>query len=189
MKGAEAVVTNSMLIGRKTIIKNRIRKGYRISEIDEKLRRERTRREARLLHKAKLAGVNCPAVLEVSEFILVLERVRGKSKINKKVAYNAGVILSKLHTADIIHGDYTPANLLYDGKELTVIDFGLGFFSSNIEDKAIDVVTILKSMPYEKEFLKGYKVYAKFKEVMKRVEVIKTRVRYAYIKPKMKPKR
>ena len=85
MKGAEAIVKLGKLIGKKVVIKDRIPKKYRIEEIDQKLRKERTKKEARLLHKAKLSGVKCPTVLEVEEFRLVLELLPGKRKMNKDI--------------------------------------------------------------------------------------------------------
>ncbi len=179
MKGAEAIVKLGKLIGKKVVIKDRIPKKYRIEEIDQRLRKERTKKEARLLHKAKLSGVRCPTVLEVEEFRLVLELLPGKRKMNKDIAYKAGEILAKLHDAGIIHGDFTVANLLYDRKILSVIDFGLGFFSTEIEHKAIDVFTMINSTPYQKSFLDGYKKHNDYKKVLDRMEIIKKRTRYS----------
>ncbi|MFH2106134.1 MAG: KEOPS complex kinase/ATPase Bud32 [Candidatus Micrarchaeota archaeon] len=180
-KGAEAIVTTSKFIGRKVVVKDRVVKNYRNKELDEKLRRERTRREARLLHKAKLAGVSCPTVLAVEEFKLTLEFVKGKRKIDGGIAKQAGEILAKLHNADIIHGDFTPANLLFENGKLVVIDFGLGFVSSDIEDKAIDVLTMLKMINTEEgeKFVEGYRKCNKFDQIEKRIEQVKKRARYA----------
>src|SRR3989339_1953600 len=52
--GAEAVIYLD-----KNVIKDRVRKSYRIREIDEKLRRSRTRREAKVF--GKLAAIGFPA--------------------------------------------------------------------------------------------------------------------------------
>ncbi|PNV77130.1 MAG: Kae1-associated kinase Bud32, partial [Thermoproteota archaeon] len=76
--GAEAVIYIEELMGRKLIRKIRPRKGYRVSELDEKLRRSRTRKEARLIHTARMGGVNAPAVIDVHEDQLVMEFVEGK---------------------------------------------------------------------------------------------------------------
>lgn len=181
MKGAEAVLTKTKVIGRDALVKSRIAKGYRIKELDSRLRSERTKMEARLLNKAKLAGVPCPTVLEVDEFDIVIERIDGeRPKMDAADCEEAGSLLAKLHAADIIHGDYTPANLLTDGKRLYVIDFGLGFISNDIEDKAVDVFTMLRMIPDQKEkFLKGYSLYAKAQGVLKRVKDVEKRVRYA----------
>ncbi len=189
MRGAEAVLTRGSLIGRDTVVKERIKKNYRIGEIDSKLRRERTRAEARLLHKAKLAGVDCPVVLEVEDFAITMEYLHGEHPaMNVSESERAGEMLAKLHEAGIIHGDYTPVNLMKvkgaKGKRgLFVIDFGLGFFSNDIEDKAIDVYTMLKALDNKRSgdaFIKGYKTQnTKHKTILKRVEEVKKRVRYA----------
>jgi len=184
MKGAEAVLTPTKIIGIDALTKTRIAKGYRIKELDTRLRTERTKMEARLLNKAKLAGVPCPTVLEVDEFEIVMEKIEGKRPgMDPADCEEAGRLLAKLHSADIIHGDYTPANLLTDGKKLFVIDFGLGFISNDIEDKAVDVFTMIRAIgkPEGKEsFLKGYGAYAKAESVLKRLKVVEMRVRYAF---------
>lgn len=185
MRGAEAVLRKGTLLGRNVVIKERVKKSYRAAALDKKLRIERTRNEARLLHKAKLAGVSCPTVLEIDEFEITMDRIAGKRpEMNKKNAAECGKILAKLHAADIIHGDYTPANIMQNGNEMYVIDFGLGFISQDIEDKAVDVFTMLRSISDEKirnVFLDGYKSIAKDKAetVFTRVNQVEKRVRYA----------
>ncbi len=100
-------------------------------------------------------------------------------------AREAGALLARLHEADIIHGDYTPANLIEskDRKSIFVIDFGLGFVSNDIEDKAVDVFTMLRSLqgPQGKAaFLEGYGMYRRSGEVAGRVKEVESRVRYAF---------
>ncbi|MBU0586871.1 Kae1-associated serine/threonine protein kinase, partial [Candidatus Micrarchaeota archaeon] len=155
-------------------------KTYRIPELDIRLRKERTKQEARLLHRAKIAGVSCPTVLFVDEFSIGMSRIKGKRpKMNAKEMKEAGKILAKLHNANIIHGDFTPANLLLH-KGISVIDFGLGFFSSDIEDKAVDVLTIVKAIKNQKEFLQAYSAKAENAEkIIKRLEEVKKRARYS----------
>lgn len=170
----------STLLGKPIVVKERVAKGYRVKELDERLRRERTRGEARLLHKAKLAGVDCPTVLEVDEFSISMSFIEGKRpEMGKAEARDAGHMLASLHAADIIHGDYTPANLIRSGDRLSVIDFGLGFISRDIEDKAVDVFTMLRAISEKDAFLEGYGGYAKAKGVLKRVKEVEKRVRYA----------
>lgn len=184
LRGAEAVVKKTKIIDIAAVIKQRFPKTYRVKELDNSLRKTRTRIEARLLQKAKLAGVLCPAVLEVDAFSIALSYISGKRPIiNPKIAKKIGSILAKLHASEIVHGDFTPANLLISGRELYVIDFGLGFFSSDIEDKAIDVYTMLKSIQNEKSksaFLESYRSYEKSKQVFSRLKDIEKRVRYAF---------
>lgn len=180
MRGAEAILRRSRILGRSVVVKSRLAKTYRERKLDEKLRRERTRSEARLLHKAKLAGVDCPTVLEVDDFGITMSFVQGKRpEMTKKESEEAGAILAKLHESDIIHGDYTPANLIKN-KNLSVIDFGLGFVSKDVEDKATDVFTMLRAIEEKEAFMKGYRRYAKSHAVFERVKGIEKRVRYAF---------
>lgn len=182
MRGAEAIVTTTTFLGRSAVVKDRISKKYRIKKLDEKLRRSRTKVEARVLHKAKKAGVKCPVVLKVDDFSITMTFIGGsRPEMDEKQSREAGKILARLHSAGIIHGDYTPANLLKSGKEIYVIDFGLGFLSNYTEYKAVDVYTMLRALDEKgkKQFLEGYKTYRDFKTVFRRLEDIQKRVRYA----------
>lgn len=181
MRGAEAVLHKSSFLGRDVVEKQRIPKDYREKELDSRLRKERTRAEAKLLHKAKLAGVLCPAVLSVSDFGLIVTFVDGKRPLmSRKECKDAGKILARLHKKDVIHGDFTPANLILSRQGLFVIDFGLGFVSKDIEDKAVDVFTMLRAISEKDAFIKGYKSYKKAETVLKRVKDVEKRVRYAF---------
>lgn len=180
MRGAEAILHKSTLLGQPVVVKQRVEKEYRVKKLDERLRRERTRGEARLLHKAKLAGVRCPTVLEVDDFTIIMSFIAGKRPVMKKNAAGCGRMLARLHEADLIHGDYTPANIIQSGRQLFVIDFGLGFVSKDIEDKAVDVFTMLRAISEKDAFLKGYKSYKKAEVVLKRVKDVEKRVRYAF---------
>ncbi len=186
MRGAEAVLTKKSLLGGACVVKARMVKGYRARELDEKLRQERTRSEARLLHKAKLAGVMCPTVLEIDDFSITMGFIDGERPVmGAAEAREAGKILAKLHAADIIHGDYTPANLILEsgGRRMFVIDFGLGFVSNDIEDKAVDVFTMMRAIGKDGKqdaFISGYSDYAKSKSVLTRVKDVEKRVRYAF---------
>jgi Kae1-associated kinase Bud32 len=62
-QGAEAILYKD----KGKVIKDRISKAYRIPQIDIKLRKERTKTEARILHKLRRANVNVPNVLKVDE--------------------------------------------------------------------------------------------------------------------------
>ena len=75
-QGAESII----YLENNEIIKHRIKKNYRIEEIDIKKRKYPTRIEAKLLQKAKRLGVNVPSVNKVDEkdFKLVLEYINGK---------------------------------------------------------------------------------------------------------------
>ncbi|MEM2963802.1 MAG: KEOPS complex kinase/ATPase Bud32 [Candidatus Anstonellales archaeon] len=181
-RGAEARVEKAKFLGKNVVVKDRFARKYRIKEIDRKARFERTKMEAKLLHKAKLAGVNAPVVYAVSENTITESFIEGKrpEKITPRLAEEFGRILAKLHANNIIHGDFTPANIIKRGKKLYVIDFGLGFISNRIEDKADDVFAMLRAIKgFEEYFVKGYSAYEKSRMVLKRVEEIRKRARYA----------
>ena len=113
-----------------------------------------------------------------------MTRINGKRpnlEKDKNAAKTAGIYLAKLHSADIIHGDFTPANLMIERGKLFVIDFGLGFNSFDVEDKAVDVLTMLKAISApqaQRFFLKGYSTYEKSASILQRVEDVKKRARY-----------
>ena len=181
IRGAEAVLSKSEIIGIPAVLKKRIGKRYRVRRLDEKLRRERTRGEARLLNKAKLAGVDCPTVLQVNDFEIYITFLEGERPgMSKEECSDAGKMLAKLHENDIIHGDYTPANLILTPEGMFVIDFGLGFISKDIEDKAVDVFTMLRAIENRDAFLEGYRSYKKADSILRRVKKVEQRVRYAF---------
>ncbi|MCC7552382.1 Kae1-associated serine/threonine protein kinase [Candidatus Micrarchaeota archaeon] len=184
-KGAEAIVYPISYFDLDVLVKERIEKSYREKTLDIRLRTERTRQEAKLLTTAKESGILCPIIYDIYENKIILKRVEGKmlydhKNISKSQIKHAAEILAKLHKLDIIHGDYTPANLIQTKKGLVVIDFGLGYFSKKIEDKAMDVVTMKKALGEIKGifFLDEYKSFGD-KDVLTRADIIENRVRYA----------
>lgn len=200
MKGAEATLEYCDFAGIPAVRKTRTAKAYRPPELDGKIRASRTKVEARLLAKAKWAAVNAPHVLEVLPFSITMTHEDGKMlhdeiaagrKIDAAVWRKAGAFLARLHLANIVHGDYTPANLMMrdekEGKkgDLLVIDFGLGFISHDKEDYATDVLT-MKMALHQKEaksaFLEGYareeKKLGHKKSILPLVEEMETRGRY-----------
>ncbi|MEW5996936.1 MAG: KEOPS complex kinase/ATPase Bud32 [Candidatus Micrarchaeota archaeon] len=179
MRGAEAVLSFVDFLGEKMVRKHRKEKAYRAPELDLRLRRERTRREARLLHKAKLAGVPAPVVYSVDEYSITMTYVQGrKLEENPEELEEAGRLLASLHDAGIIHGDFTPYNIVVNKEGLHVIDFGLGFSSSRIEDKADDIITMLRGIEGKQHFLEGYSACRDFEAVLRRKEQIEKRARY-----------
>jgi Kae1-associated kinase Bud32 len=174
-RGAESSVYLESTPYGPAVLKLRHARAYRIPKLDTELRKERTRREAKLLHHAKLAGVPAPLVYCVSGFEIWMQRVDGsRPKMSEAECKNAGKMLKKLHSAGISHGDFTPANLLASKNGLVLIDFGLGFFSNDIEDYAVDALTMenaLSGKAQKLAFRKGYsseKVFARVAEVRRR---------------------
>ncbi len=124
--------------GDKIIIKDRIKKDYRIEEIDNQLRGFRTRREAKILHKLHKYGF-VPKVLENDEKErLAMEYIEGPKirdvleemyfkdmnakdknaskdmKENKalKICREIAQKIKLMHDNNIIHGDLTTSNMI-----------------------------------------------------------------------------
>lgn len=150
-KGAESNIVKSDYLGEKAVVKDRIPKGYRIPEIDDKIRRARTKEEAKLLSDAKRAGVRTPVLYDVDlhDKTITMEEIDGvmlKEAIDDDLAFELGREISKLHSADIIHGDITTSNIMLSEGDLVFIDFGLGRYSQLREDKAVDLLVLKKSL-------------------------------------------
>ncbi len=76
--GAEAVVyLEEGPDGKKVLIKERVPKVYRHKEIDEKIRKERNRTEARLMSEARRSGVSTPIIYDVEDFKLKMQYIEG----------------------------------------------------------------------------------------------------------------
>ncbi|MBI4174426.1 MAG: Kae1-associated serine/threonine protein kinase [Candidatus Aenigmarchaeota archaeon] len=190
-KGAEAELRREG----DTLVKERIAKGYRLREIDEKLRKRRTALEARLLREARRAGINTPRVIEEGKTSLILEFIEGgkvkdilKNDNSTEIAGKIGQAIAKLHGFDIIHGDLTTSNMILKDSELFLIDFGLGFISKRTEDKAVDLYLLheaLESTHFElleetwTSVLEAYKSnYADSGKVIKALSDVEKRGRY-----------
>ena len=78
-KGAEAYIYLCFFGKFKAIRKIRVRKMYRIPEVDKMIRRLRTKREAKLLHLAKKIGIPTPIVFDVDlrSCSIVMEFIEG----------------------------------------------------------------------------------------------------------------
>ena len=167
------------------IIKDRFRKHYRIKEIDGKLRKFRTKREAKILEKLSTINFPSPKLIEtdkkekiIMEYIGgklvkdILEKnyktrenrrfsVSRKSPISVTLSKEIGEKIAVLHNQNMIHGDLTTSNMIFN-KQIYFIDFGLSFFSHKIEDKAVDLHLLKQALES-----KHYKVWEKsFKLVL-----------------------
>lgn len=199
-RGAEAVVKTVSFEGMRAVLKERVKKSYRIEQLDNRLRFQRTRSESRITGEAKRAGVNAPAVYFTDEknFKIYLELVEGLllkdafAETNDKRIYEIarkwGLAVAKLHTAGIIHGDLTTSNLVVKDGELYFLDFGLAFFSKRDEDAAEDINLLYQSLKATHSefsdliwegFLGGYSNHPKSAAIIKRAEAIAKRGRYS----------
>ncbi len=199
--GAEAILSKSEWLDYKAMKKVRIPKKYRIAPLDVELRKSRTVTESKLLISAKKSGVLTPYVFEIDivnttiimediDGILVKDILDSEVELQKKlnVVKEIGKQVGKLHNNDIIHGDLTTSNILELDTKLVFIDFGLGKFSSAIEDKAVDILLIKKCFisthtEYSRElflaFQEGYKeTVNNFKTIFKRAVKVEARGRH-----------
>ncbi|MFD1513768.1 bifunctional N(6)-L-threonylcarbamoyladenine synthase/serine/threonine protein kinase [Halomarina rubra] len=154
-RGAEATVT----LGER-VVKHREPKSYRHPDLDARLRRERTRAEARLLHDARKLGVSTPVVRDVDprESTIAMERVGAvdlAGRLDEASVATVGRHLATLHGSGMVHGDPTTRNVRVPAAEADggdgdavdgtsadrawLIDFGLGYHSDDAEDYAMDL--------------------------------------------------
>ena len=75
-----------------------------------------------------------------------IDGVMVKDVIDEDLAFKIGSEISKLHSADIIHGDITTSNIMFCDDKLVFIDFGLGRYSQLKEDKAVDLLVLKKAL-------------------------------------------
>jgi len=148
-RGAEAVLRKEEFMDGYCVIKERLKKNYRLEELDEKLRKERTKEEAKLLSDSRRVGVSTPQVYERTKNVIKVEFLDGdkvrdlvpeySEEEREELAEEIGTYIAKLHNRGIVHGDLTTSNMIMADSELYFIDFGLGYFSQSIEDKAVDL--------------------------------------------------
>jgi len=205
-RGAEATLRAVDWWGFPAIVKDREAKGYRPKALDERLRKERTRTEARLLVDARRAGVRTPILydIDVLHHRLIMEELPGptlKSILEdptlppetvRQAVRSLGIALGKLHAAGIAHGDLTSSNVLYPaGPEApaALLDLSMGTRNPGVEELGIDLHLVeedLRALSAESEgliraFHDGYatgnpKGHA---AVRTRAKEIRGRVRYA----------
>jgi len=117
-QGAEAKI----ILSGNNIIKKRIKKSYRFPILDEKLRKQRTKKEAKLLEKAGKV-INVPKIIKTDEKNkeLHIEFIKGlKLSENldshpncNEICKQIGKNIAKIHDLNIIHGDLTTSNMIY----------------------------------------------------------------------------
>lgn len=192
-QGAEAII----YLENNTIIKDRTEKKYRIKEIDEKLRKHRTKKESNLLIKANKI-INSPQPTKIEKTKIEMPLIKGEKlseifdklekKHQEKICLEIGKSIAKLHDENIIHGDLTTSNIILDKEnKIYFIDFGLGFTSTRIEDKAVDIHLIKQAFEarhfktWEKDIkniLKGYELSKNYSKTIEQLKKVESRGRY-----------
>ena len=198
-KGAEGDIYLTKFDDNPAILKTRKKKPYRHPQIDNRIRKQRTIREATILSEAKSFGVKTPLVYRVNtnDCTILMQQINGILVRNltgqklKDACREIGKVTATLHKNGIVHGDLTTSNFISKGNKIFAIDFGLAQKSLRVEDHAVDLrlfKEILGSAHVEvmsslwSAFLSGYKSVIgieRFNKVLNHVSIIEGRGRYA----------
>ncbi len=206
-RGAEADLFLSTLGPWDVVVKQRVRKRYRDPELDKRIRRERTAREATALHEAKKVGVRTPTVLDVdvercSITMTWLEGGLARDDLDKmehesslKVFRELGRQVGLLHVNGMVHGDLTTSNIIITAGDIPyILDFGMSSRSMEAEDRGVDLHLLKRSIAtshavdpdrYLRAVSTGYKTTAGVKEALasfRRAAEIARRGRYFAIR-------
>jgi len=180
-RGAEAI----LYLDKNKVIKKRIVKNYRHSELDKNLRKFRTKREVKVLSKLN----HVPKVINSDDFSIEMEYIKGDllrdifDKKGLKYCEEVGSIIKKMHDKGIIHGDLTTSNIII-GKKVHFIDFGLSFFSEKVEDRAVDLHLMKQALTskhyqhWREAFDLVWKGYNPDKNFIERFYKVESRGRY-----------
>lgn len=156
-RGAEAEIRLSRFMGRTVVQKRRIKKAYRIPEIDTVLIASRTKEEAKLIAESRTHGVSVPILYDVdlASGIITMEYLQGKrikdilhtitESERERLCRKIGEGIARLHNHDIIHGDITTSNMILRDDRIHFIDFGLGCKNSELEAKGVDLHVLMEA--------------------------------------------
>jgi Kae1-associated kinase Bud32 len=205
-RGAEASIHAVEWLGLPALRKERETKTYRPKGLDERIKRERTRNEVRLLTEARRLGVRTPIIYDVDlpHHRLILEQLPGptlKELLDaakddpgpvQKPVHALGKAIGLLHAGGISHGDLTSSNILYPegaAGAAALLDLSMGSRNAGVEERGIDLHLVeedLQALHPKGEalfraFLEGYAEGnpTGHAEVRKRAREIRGRVRYA----------
>jgi len=202
-KGAEANLYLEEWQDRKVVMKRRLSKAYRLPELDAAIRAQRTLHEPQLIHRAKEAGVPTPTIfmVDIADANIIMEYVEGKqvkmvlndlSKSEKlRLCRHIGVLIGRLHSNGIIHGDLTTSNMILTSYgKVFFVDFGLGEYSEELEVRGVDLHLMKRALQsthykYAKEcfeaVVEGYTQVTGIeiaKNVLEKISEIERRGRY-----------
>lgn len=157
-RGAEAEIYRDVWRGRQVVVKRRVRKGYRIPQLDESIRQHRTKKEVLLMVAARRTGVYVPIIYDVRlyEHEIVMQYVdgarvkdiidAGNEQWQRHICHIIGESAARLHKNGVVHGDLTTSNMLYWHDTVYFIDFGLGAKSDSVEDRGVDMHLLMEAL-------------------------------------------
>jgi TP53 regulating kinase-like protein len=201
--GAEAIISRLEWNGFKMVSKHRVPKPYRFPELDRWIRDRRTLHEARVITSLRRLGIPCPAILlmdrsEATLYLQLIEGVELKKVLDslpaeevERLANELGRMVGRMHRGGIAHGDLTTSNIMLDRMgNLYLIDFGLSAITDDLEELAVDIHLLDRSLEsvhhrlraaFMRSFLKGYATAAGMdflQTLIEKVKEIRSRGRY-----------
>ncbi len=200
-KGAEGDIFLISWNKKKAILKDRKKKDYRNSSLDQRIRKQRTIRECEIISEVKSFGISTPLIynMDTKNCTIIMHYIVGtlvndlsESKLIKS-CNEIGKIVGAMHKNGIMHGDLTTSNFIVSKGKMFVLDFGLSNKTIKPEDHAVDLrllKEILNSAHTKimnkawSNFLKGYKSAvgsSHFSKITNLVKVIESRGRYANV--------
>src|SRR5437879_8130141 len=175
-RGAEAELRRTEFLGRPAVDKVRVPNSYRLTELDDALRRPGIRHDARLMSEARAAGVPVPTIydIDLGGAKIVMEYVPGPTlkdvldrggPVGLEVAREMGRVIGRLHRAGIVHVDLTTSNMLWRDGRIVMIDFSLGGKERGREARGVDlqllrgglVSAAARATAYYREVVRGYR--------------------------------
>lgn len=192
-EGAEAEVWHIKIGNKNFVLKQRKKKRYREELLDKQIIQQRLKKEIKMydsIKKIKLLGP-CAEYYDLDKLEIIMPYFQipsfRKTIIKEKNKITLlGKDVAKLHNNNIVHGDITLENVLYDPKNKSpvFIDFGLSFISARPEDFATDLFVFKETLlaefdeSYWNLFIKEYELNINKKEVVKLLEKIEKRRKY-----------
>ncbi|CBZ27656.1 putative protein kinase [Leishmania mexicana MHOM/GT/2001/U1103] len=229
-QGAESKVYSCNFYGAPALCKHRFVKRYRDPSLDERLRTQRTRREARALERCVKKGIRAPRLLGadyINTFLVMsyeagptvkealdaehaayMQQVsKGKSTpaqqqqqqptsspsasanaspspVIAALLQSIGVVVARLHNANIVHGDLTTSNfictcnglaaaaaspgaggadahassspVLPTAEDIVVLDFGLISDKYSTEERAVDLYVLERAIASTHPYLSAF---------------------------------
>ncbi|MCC7574702.1 Kae1-associated serine/threonine protein kinase [Candidatus Woesearchaeota archaeon] len=183
-KGAEA----DLLLDNDVLRKVRSFKSYRLRELDDSIRKSRTRSESKILQKVGDIGpgfLGGDDIQEIRMNFIQGDLVKNILDSNVSLAKEIGLKVGLLHDLNVVHGDLTTSNMILSPQGLKIIDFGLSFISDKVEDKAVDL-HLFREAVESKHFSREDEIWSAFLEgyspsnrdfVLKRLNVVESRGR------------
>ena len=202
-QGAESRIWFGSILNKNAIKKERFEKSYRHKLLDERLTKERTRAELRCLIRLKESNVKfkhlIPTIYFSSDRSIIMSEIENAKTINEFTKCNKfedskwfyvelGKVIADLHKLSIVHGDLTTSNfLICEDKQIVPIDFGLAQFNESIEDIAVDLYVLERSLlTNDFDHFKGFEIILdsyrkamgkKANEILKKLDEVRLRGR------------